>query len=231
MCAAACCGSDPPAGLLRRVAEREAENERERQHYLYRQTVVFEELDSRGVKTGEYREVREIIFSPESERIERVTYGPVNTLRRLTLTPEDFRDLREVQPLLLTPDRVWNYEARPRGEEVVDGVECWVLQIRPRQILEGQRLFDGLLWVSQSDAAIVRLEGQAVPPLYRGGKENLFPRFTTLRGLVDGRHWFPVHTFADDVLPFRTGPQRIRLTIRYADYRRFRADSVIRFEP
>jgi hypothetical protein len=231
MFAAACCGGDPPAGLLRRVAEREAENERERRNYLYRQTVVFEELDTNGRKTGEYREVREVIFSPDSERIERVTYGPVNTLTRLLLTPEDFRDLREVQPLLLTPERVWNYEARYRGTELVDGVLCWVLQIRPRQILEGQRLFDGLVWVSQSDFSIVRMEGQAVPPLYRGGKENLFPRFTTLRALVDGRHWFPVHTFADDVLPFRSGPQRIRLRIGYADYRRFGAESRVKFQP
>lgn len=230
MYATACWGGDPPAALLRRVAEREAENERERQNYLYRQTVVFEELDGKGFKTGEYREVREIIFSPESERIERLTHGPVNTLTRLILTPEDFRDLREVQPLLLTPERIWNFEARYRGEEAMDGVTCWVLQVRPRQILEGQRLFEGLLWVSQSDLSIVRMEGQAVPPLYRGGKENLFPRFTTLRGLVDGKHWFPVHTFADDVLPFRGGPQRVRLTVRYSDYRRFRADSIVRFE-
>ena len=28
--------------------------------------------------------------------------------------------------------------------------------------------------------------------------ENLFPRFTTIRKPVDGKHWFPVYTYADD---------------------------------
>jgi hypothetical protein len=33
------------------------------------------------------------------------------------------------------------------------------------------------------------------------------------------------------VLPFRSGPQRIRLRIGYGDYRRFGAESRVRFEP
>jgi hypothetical protein len=47
---------------------------------------------------------------------------------------------------------------------------------------------------------------------------------------VDGDHWFPVTTWADDSLYFRTGPQRIRLTIRYSNYKKFGAESSITFE-
>jgi hypothetical protein len=212
------------------VAQREASNERERQNYTYRQTVVLEELTPSGARSGEYREVRDIIFSPDGERTEKIAGQPRNLLRSLRMTDEDFRDIREVQPLLLTPDRLWIYETRYRGEETVDGVDCWVLQIRPRQILDGQRLFDGLLWVNRTDYSIVRSEGQAVPQILRTGRENLFPRFTTLRQPFEGKYWFPVHTHADDTLPFRSGAQRIRMTIRYENYQRFSAESTLRFE-
>jgi hypothetical protein len=46
---------------------------------------------------------------------------------------------------------------------------------------------------------------------------------------VDGQWWFLVETFADDTLFFRQRPQRIRITIRYMDYRKFSADSTITF--
>lgn len=204
-------------------------NEQERQHYTYRQTVVIQELDKRGVRGGEYREVRDIIFSPEQERTEQFVGRPSNSLKRLLLTEEDFRDIREVQPFLFTPDQLWMYETRYRGRERVDGIDCYVLEVRPRQILAGQRLFEGLFWVNPEDYAIVRIGGRAVPQIRSMGTENLFPEFTTLRGSVDGKHWFPLVTHADDVLQFRTGPQRIRMTIRYSDYQRFTAEAVIKY--
>jgi hypothetical protein len=220
----------PPPDLPRQVAQRELETEQERQNYTYRQTVVIEELDGHGIRAGEYREVRDIIFSPQGDRTEKIIGSPFRSLKRLVLTEEDFRDLREVQPVLFTLDQLWIYETRFRGEEKVGDVDCWVLQIRPRQILAGQRLFDGLFWVSKSDCSIVKSEGQAVPQIRLTKSENLFPRFTTLRSPVDGKHWFPLQTYGDDTLGFRTGPQRIRLTIRYANYRRFSAESTIRFQ-
>ena len=218
--------AEPPANLARRVAERESASEAERASYLYRQTVLLEEISDRGHKVGEYREAREILFTPEGERIERFDGKPSENLKRLRMTEEDFRDIREVQSVLFTAEQFWAYETKLKGEETVDGVACWVLQIRPRQILQGQRLFDGLLWVDQSDYTVVRSEGRAVPQMRstHAAKENLFPLFTTLRERV-GEHRFPVHTHADDLLDFSSGPQRIRLTIRYRGYRRFAAES------
>jgi hypothetical protein len=107
----------------------------------------------------------------------------------------------------------------------MDDVDCWVLQVRPRQILEGQRFFDGLIWADKKEYNIVRMEGQAVPQIRSTKSENLFPRFTTIRKPIDGKHWFPAYTYADDTLYFRGGPQRERLRISYANYRQFGAVS------
>jgi hypothetical protein len=216
---------EAPANLAKLVAHRETETETERNEYTYRQAVTIDELDGRGAARGQYRETRDIIFSPKHERTEMPIGKADNGLKFLVLTDEDFRDIRDIQPLVLTEERLWNYETKFRGEESMDGVDCWVLQARPRQILQGQRFFDGLLWVDKKEYNIVRMEGQAVPQIRTTKTENLFPRFTTIRKPVDGTHWFPIYTYADDTLQFRTGPQRIRLRIAYTNYKRFGVES------
>jgi len=223
-------GQEPPPGLAKRVAARATETRTALDRYTYRQSVTVVELSAMGAQTGEYREVREVVFSPGGERSEKVAGKPLNRLVRLKLTEEDFRDIREVQPFLFSTEQLWAYETRFKGEETVDGVDCWVLQVRPRQILAGQRLFDGLLWASKDDYSIVQTMGKAVPDLRSMKDENLFPHFTTLWKPVEGGLRFPVHTYADDTLDFRTGPLRTRMDIRYAEYKRFGASSAIRYE-
>jgi len=221
---------DPPPNLTRLIAARETETAQAQSNYTYRQTVTLDELNANGLAVGTYREVRDIIFSPAQERSEQTVGTPFSTLTHLQMTAEDFRDIRDVQPFLLTKDQAFLYETQFRGEENMDGVDCFVVQIRPRQILDGQRLFDGMLWVSKKDYSVIRSEGQAVPEIRTLKSENLFPHFTTLRQKVEGDFWFPVTTYGDDTLYFRGGAQRVRLTIRYTEYRRFGADSKIIYD-
>lgn len=222
--------AEPPPGLARKAAERETASEAARAQYLYQQRVRIEEIGPKGIKAGEYRETREVLFSPGGERTEQLVGKPSSTLARLVLTEEDFRDLREIQPLLLTRERLWLYKTEYRGEETVQGVPCWVLEVKPRQILDGQRLFSGLLWIAQSDFSTVQSEGQAVPEILGTKRENLFPRFRTVRHRMSDGYWFPVLTVADDTLPFRTGPLRLRMRVEYANYQKFGSASVIRFD-
>ena len=42
-----------------------------------------------------------------------------------------------------------------------------------------------------------------------------------------GEYWFPVNSQGDDTLDFSSGPLRMKLTIRYLDYKRFGAESTI----
>ncbi len=220
---------DAPPDLVRKAARMESETQRARDHFTYRQSVTVQEMSERGVMAGEYREVRDVIFSPTQERTEEVVGRPILSLKNLKLTDEDFADIRNIQPFVLVEELLPIYETKFRGEENIDDVDCYVLEVRPRQILQGQRLFDGMLWVKKDDFAIVRSQGQAVPQIRSMKQENLFPRFTTVRRRIDGKHWFPVYTHADDMLPFRTGPQRIRLMIRYSEYKKFGAESKIEF--
>jgi hypothetical protein len=220
---------DPPPNFTHLIAARESATAEEQNNYTYRQTVTLDELNKNGLADGTYREVRDIIFSPTRQRTEEMVGKPYLTLTHLKLTDEDFRDMRDIQPFLLTKDQAFMYETQFRGEEAMDGVDCWVVQIEPRQILQGQRLFDGMLWVSKKDYSVIRSEGEAVPQIRTLKNENLFPHFTTIRRKVDGDFYFPVMTYGDDTLYFRGGAQRVRMTIRYEDYKRFGADSKITY--
>jgi len=223
------CAADPPPNLLKMIAARESENAQARENYTYRQSVTIEEFNDRGIVTGQYHEVRDITFSPNMVRYEQVIEQPRSTLTRIKLTAEDFADIRNVDPFLLTSDKVSLYEGKYRGEETMDGALCFVEEVRPRQILSNQRFFQGTLWVRESDLSVIRSEGQAVPQIDTLREQNLFPHFTTLRREVDARWMFPVETYADDTLFFRAWPQRIRIVVRYRDYKRFGAQSTVTF--
>ena len=114
---------DPPPDLVRRVAARETLDEQERNNYTWRQTFTIAELNAHGMETGRYREVRDVLFSPEGKRTEELLDKPSDTLTHIKLTNEDFADLRDIQPLLLTTERLFMYESHFKGDEPVDGVE------------------------------------------------------------------------------------------------------------
>jgi hypothetical protein len=221
--------TDPPDGFLRKIAEQETKNAAARENYTYRQSVTIQEFNEQGIVTGQYHEVRDVTFSPNRVRYEQVVEQPKNTLTRIKLTAEDFADIRNVDPFLLTADKLWLYEGKYQGEETMDGDKCFVEYIRPKQILAGQRFFEGRLWVRESDLGVLRTEGQAVPQVDTLHEQNLFPHFTTIRRQIDGKWFFPVETFADDTLFFRDWPQHIRVLVRYANYQRFGAESTITF--
>src|SRR5581483_4784668 len=221
--------AEPPPGLLRKIAERETANAEAMDNYTYRQSVTIQEFNDRGAVTGEYREARDITFSPNHVRYEQVTEPARNTLQRIRLTPVDFADIRNIEPFLLTSGKVSLYEGQYKGEETLEGTPCFVEYVRPRQILSGQRFFEGLLWVRESDLSVLKSEGQAVPQIETLREQNLTPHFTTFRRNVDDKWFFPVRTYADDTLFFRDWPQRIRIEIRYENYRKFGAESTIKY--
>jgi hypothetical protein len=220
---------DPPAGVLKRIAENGSRFQQERARYTYRQSFEFYEFNKRGVPSGSYREVRDINFTSDGERTEEFIQGPANHLKLIRMTAEDFSDLRDIQPFVLTNDTLWRYKATYRGRETIDGRECFVYRIEPRQVLEGQRMLDGQIWVEADTLQVIRAVGQPLPQHHSTTDANLFASFATEYAPIDGEFWFPVRTFADDYLPFPSGAQRVQYEIKFENYRRFSAETTIDF--
>lgn len=221
--------AEPDPGLLKEIAAKGSAYQGQLDNYTYRQFFHFFEIDKGGTPRGDYLEVRDVLFNPEGERAEKFIKKPVNRLKRIRMTEEDFRDMREVQPFVITQDTLWLYETKYEGEVRLREIDCFVYRVKPRQVLEGQRLLDGRIWIDKETRQVVQAGGQPVPQIHRTEGSNLFARFLTIYEPIDGEFWFPVQTLADDTLPFSSGVQRVRYEIRYENYKRFSTDSAITF--
>lgn len=204
----------PVDDIIRKFAQHESDFKGERDNYTYTQEVLVEDV---APNHGEYRLTSDIIFTPEGRRYEQVTYAPASSLVDFSLSPEDARDLENVQPFVLTSEDLPKYDVQYVGREKIDDLNTYVFRVAPKKMEKGQRYFQGTIWVDNQDLAVVKSDGKAVPDL----KNNLFPRFVTYRENIEGKFWFPTYTHADDILHFSSGDVHIRMTVRYKNYKRF----------
>lgn len=218
-----------PQEIIQKFAAKETEFSQARNNYTYRQTVKLQVLDSGGNQTGEeWNLVEDVIFSPEGKRMEKVVYAPVPTLRQILLTPEDEADLRNVQPFVMTSAEVPDYQVDYVGKEKVDEIGCYLFSVKPKKLVTGKRYFEGQIWVDDRDLQIVKTYGKGVGEI-KHSKDNQFPRFETYREQIDGKYWFPTYTRADDTLHFRDNNVRIRMVVKYQDYKRYEGKSTIKY--
>jgi len=218
----------PVDEIIKQFVNKETEFARARENYTYRQTVKIFEYDELGGIRGKYHVVADIIFGAKGDRTERVTYAPVPTLKNIIMTPEDLEDIRSVQPFVMTNEDLPNYDVRYLGPQRVDEIETYVFSVKPKKMIKGERYFVGQIWVDQRDLQIVKTDGKAEGILRKKGDQQ-FPQFETYRDQVDGKYWFPVYTRADDTLHFKSGDQKIRMIIKYEDYKQFKSDVDIKF--
>jgi hypothetical protein len=220
--------SIPVEQIIQRFAERESELRKERENFAYEQSFLFQTFDLNGQPDGEYRMDSDVLFTPLGKRYEKVTYAPPPTLVRLGLTQQDLSDLQNVQPFLLSTEELPKYDVRYVGRQRVDELTTYVFDVAPKTIEKNQRYFQGRIWVDDRDLEIVKTDGKAVPDFKRGGNENVFPHFVTYRENIEKNFWFPTYTTSDDVLHFHSGGDvRIRLRVRYSNYKRFRSSGRI----
>ncbi len=208
--------------------DKETEFSSARESYTYRQSVKILEYNNSGGVRGRYEVVQDILFGGDGKRIERVVYAPPSSLKNLILTPSDMEDLRSVQPFVMTRANASEYRIDYLGEQQVDEIETYMFSVKPKKLVKGNRYFEGQIWVDQIGLQIVKTYGKGVGVLGKN-KDEQFPRFETYRDQIDGDFWFPVYTRADDTLAFKSGPQKIRMIIKYEDYKKFEGTSVITF--
>jgi hypothetical protein len=212
----------PPDQIIQKFADRELEFKKERDNYTYTQTFVIQTIDEySGQPDGEYRMTSDILFTPAGKRYEHVTDAPAPSLQRIIMSQQDFDDLEHVQPFVLTSDEVQKYDVKYVGQQQLDEINAYVFDVGPKKLEKNQRYFQGRIWVDQTDFGIVKTDGKAVPDIKKHGQENVFPRFETFRENIEGHYWFPTYTHSEDTLQFSSGGVRIRMTVRYENYKRF----------
>ena len=211
--------------IIQKFAANEAQFAKARESYTYRQTARIQELSPSGTVEGRWETVSDIVFDASDKRTERVLRAPVPTLK-ITLTPEDMEDLKNVQPFVLTTKELPKYLVRYLGQETLDEISCYAFAVKPKKLEPGLRYLQGIVWVDQRDLQVVKSYGRGTGIVK---KNNEFPKFETYREQIDGRYWFPTYTIANSTLHFQEGDQRIKQTVRYEDYKQFKSSSTITF--
>jgi hypothetical protein len=216
--------------IIKRFSVKEKAFKEARDQYTFRQDVKVMTLDG-DTPDGYYQQVFDVTFDDKGRKTKNVVFAPQPTLQRLMMTEEDFDDIENRLPFVLTSDEIREYDILYVGQQKQDELNTYVFDVAPKQIVGKKRYFQGRIWVDDHDFQIVETYGKTVPDIRKKkGNENLFPKFTTWREQIDGQYWFPTYTRAEDTLKFSMGDIKIREIIKYTNYRRFGSKSKITYE-
>ena len=225
-----------PDEIIKKFGQREAEFAQARDAYTFRQTVKVDTInDDTGKPDGEYQQITDITFDRTGKRDEHVVFAPQNTLERVMMSPADFQDIEHRLPFILTTDDLPQYDVTYLGKQKVDDLDTYVFEAKPKVLEKNKRYFQGKVWVDQQDLQIVLVNGKSVPDNKKKGQEDLSPPYTTYYEQVDGKYWFPTYTKAEGDLHFSGGngyvsqTVHLKTTVRYSDYKRFRATTTLIF--
>jgi len=217
--------------IIKRFAAKEKEFAEARDQYTYRQDVKVQTLEGDTPDGGEYRQVFDVSFDDKGHKVRNVVFAPQDTLQRISMTQEDFDDIENRLPFVLTSDEIAEYDILYIGQQKQDELNTFVFDIAPKEIVGKKRYFQGRIWVDDHDFQIVKTYGKTVPDIKKKkNQENLFPKFTTWREQIDGKYWFPTYTRAEDTLRFSGGDVKIREIVKYTNYQKFGSKTKITYE-
>jgi len=197
--------------------------------YAFKRDALVQEIGMGGQVVGEYHRVSNFTFDDNGTRFEKINFFPMSTLQGVSITPEDLEDLGGVNPFALEAAMINRYNFKYVGKERIDELDLYVFDVTPKVMPDPKktkdRVFVGRIWVDDRDLQIVKSKGKAGPET----KTNKFPTVETWREQIDNKYWFPTYVYADDDLVFDNGQDvRIRMAVKYTDYKKGHATVIIK---
>ena len=222
-----------PEEIIRQFTTKESELREVWKEYSYQQESRLQVIGPANTISGEYYQVSEFVFNDAGTRLEKIIKAPPSTLDRagLIMTQEDKNAFSNLQPFALAAEDLPNYSVSFVGKEKIDEIDTYVFDVTPRIMANRRELnrlkdkriegiyFMGRIWVDEVDMMIVKTAGKIVPEF-----KQRFAKFETYRENIDGKFWFPTYTYGDDTLEFDRFRVRVRMQIKYRNYRRFQSD-------
>lgn len=183
--------------------------------YGFRRDALIQSIGMGGQVMGEYHRVSYLTYGADGKLREKVVSFP---LPSLPLDPADLEDLNTIEIFAVEASKIDRYQFTYVGREHVDEIDTFVFDVAPKVMPDPkrspERFFKGRIWLEDHDMQLVKAKGKGVPE----GKQK-FPTFETYREQMDGRHWFPSLTYADDKLVLANGSVlHLRMRIRFSEF-------------
>ena len=209
----------PVEEMLRRITERENEIIRARNASTYQVALRLQEFDDAGDTVGEFQMAKDILFTPEGKPYEKVVRTSRSTLTQLALPSEELSEFAGIRPFMLPTVSLEFYELTYAGKQPLDELSTFMFRVRPRRLSRTHLYFEGVIWVEDRDFAIVKTYGKWVSEVEQKTGFEPFNFFESIRENVKGTIWFPAFVRSEETLKPESGAARIRLTLRFTDYK------------
>ncbi len=209
----------PVEEMVRRITDRENDIMRARNASTYQISLRLQEFDASGDTSGEYQLATDMLFAPDGKPYEKVARSSRSTLVTLALPAEELAAYARIRPFMLPTVALNYYELTYAGKQPLDELSTYMFRIRPKQLERAHKYFEGAIWVEDRDFAIVKTYGRWVSEVESKSEVEPFVFFECYRENVAGKFWFPSFIRSEENLKSDGGPARIRLTIRFTNYK------------
>ena len=212
--------SIPPEEIIKRFSQKEDEYIVARAGFTYKKTVRLEEFGPDGKPSGQLLLVLEGKPGPDGKIYEKTAERPQSTLHYLEMGPEDFQALARMPAYPLTTAQLAKYELKYLGKELVDEIECYIFQVKPKAVERAHYYFDGIVWVDDVYFDVVKTYGKWVNDLGDMRSATMpFSIFETYRENVDGKFWIPNYMRSDGTLNLKDLNVPVRLVVKWTDFK------------
>jgi hypothetical protein len=211
----------PVEEIIRRFSQKEDEYLKSRPNYGFRKSVRIQEFGPDGGLVGEFLRVTQYQKLADDRVAVMPIEKPQSTLQGVYLAPEDLDALDRIPAYPLTSGQLAKYELKFIGRELVDEVDCYIFQVKPKVVERAKAYFEGVVWVDAQYLEVVKTYGKWVTDQgdTRGIAQLPFSLFETYRENVDGKYWFPNYLRSDDTLHTKEGDIPVRLVIKWTDFK------------
>ena len=114
--------------IIQRLSAQESLFKEAQTHYIFTMNVEVQTLQGKTVD-GEFRRVSEISFN-QGKKIESVSFAPQSTLRRVSMSKQDFDDMDNRSPCVLTTQDLPQSDVLYLGQQKVDQLDSSVFDGR-----------------------------------------------------------------------------------------------------
>jgi len=212
--------SIPPEEIIKRFSQKEDQYIVARAGFTYKKTVRLEEFGPDGKPAGQLSLVVEAKPGADGKIYEKTAERPQSSLHYLEMGPEDFQSLARMPAYPLTTSQLAKYNLKYLGKELVDEVDCYIFQVKPKAVERTHAYFDGIVWVDAVYLEVVKTYGKWITDLGDMRSATMpFTIFETYRENVEGKYWLPNYMRSDDTLNLKDVNIQVRLVIKWTDYK------------
>jgi hypothetical protein len=185
--------------------------------YTFQESIRLDELSDPG---GKFSVTGYMYVRPDGQRYLRVEKQPESTLKLMHFSLEDVRALSSMPLFPLTSDEIANYNFLYAGQEKLDQLNTYIFQVKPKMLNRKKRFFEGVIWIDDTDFAIVKSYGKFVSELEGNGTSLPFTMFETYRENFQEKYWLPTYTRSDDYFKDdQNNELPLRLVIHATDFK------------